>query len=137
MPARDVMTAYLSAARAKDWEAAFGLFADDLVIHIPGRSPFAGDHRGKQAAIDYISAIRERYGDAGIELDIVDMLAGEERFMLLVRERFQDDDGRTITIRRANVYRVAGGRIAEISIYEADQYVVDEELAAAVSGRCA
>jgi uncharacterized protein len=132
MAAREVMERYVAAARAKDWEAAFALFADDLVVHIPGRSPFAGAHRGKRAAIDYITAIRERYGDAGIELEVVDALVSEERFLLLVRERFRDADGTTIAIRRANVYRVAGGRIAEISIYEADQYLVDEELVAAV-----
>jgi ketosteroid isomerase-like protein len=132
MSAREVMERYLAAARTLDWDTAFGLFADDLEIHIPGRSPFAGDHRGKQVAIDYITAIRERYGEAGIELEVVDTLASEERFMLLVRERFLDG-GDTLEIRRANVYRVAGGRIAEISIYEADQYLVDEELTAAVS----
>jgi hypothetical protein len=33
-----------------------------------------------------------------------------------------------VEIRRANVYRVKGDRIVEISIFEADQYVVDELL---------
>jgi hypothetical protein len=53
----------------------------------------------------------------------------EDRFCLLVNERFQRDGG-VVDIRRANVYRVRGDEIVEIWIYEADQYEVDALLAA-------
>ena len=33
-----------------------------------------------------------------------------------------------VEIRRANVYRVKGGEVIEVSIFEADQYVFDELL---------
>jgi hypothetical protein len=39
-----------------------------------------------------------------------------------------------VEVRRANVYRVRDGRIAEIWIYEADQYEVDELLSALGAG---
>ena len=55
------------------------------------------------------------------------MLASEERVALIVRERFHTTDG-PVDIRRANVYRVRDGRIAEIWIFEGDQYAVDELL---------
>jgi len=123
--ARELMTEYFAAARRGDWDTAFGYFADDIVMHIPGRSRFAGDRRGKQAAVGYIEAVREHYGEAGIEVELVDMLEGGGRVALLVVERFHRD-GRTVEIRRANVYRVADDKIAEISIFEANQYAVDE-----------
>jgi hypothetical protein len=47
------------------------------------------------------------------------------RAALLVRERFHGD-GAPVEIRRANVYRVTGDEIVEISIFQADQYVIDE-----------
>ena len=47
--------------------------------------------------------------------------------MLLVRERFHGE-GVPIEIRRANVYRVKDEKVVEVSIFEADQYVVDELL---------
>lgn len=121
----DVMRRYLAAAKQGDWETAFGFFAEDIQLHIPGRSPFAGERRGKQVAIDYIRTARARSHDADVELELSDMLAGEERVALLVRERFHRDGG-TVEIRRANVYRVSGEQIVEISIFEADQYAVDE-----------
>ena len=61
-------------------------------------------------------------------MDVVDILASEERVTLIVREVFHLATG-DVEIRRANVYRVQGGRITEISIYEANQYEVDELLA--------
>ena len=101
--------------------------AEDIVIHIPGRSGFAGDHRGKSATVGYIEAIRDHYRDGKIELELLDMLTSDERVALLVLERFHGD-GPPVEIRRANVYRVRGDRIVEVSIFEADQYVVDELL---------
>lgn len=127
MTPRELMTDYLAAAKRGDWETAFGFLADDLLIHIPGRSAFAGQRFGKAAAVDYIQSIRERYRDGAIELELIDMLASDERVVLLVRERFRGE-GAPIEIRRANVYRVKDEKVVEVSIFEADQYVVDELL---------
>jgi uncharacterized protein len=124
---RELVADYLAAAKRGDWEDAFGYFSDDILIHIPGRSEFAGDHRGKDAAVGYIQTMRDRYREGKIELELIDMLASEKHVALLVRERFHGS-GRPIEIRRANVYRVCGDRIVEVSIFEADQYLVDEAL---------
>jgi ketosteroid isomerase-like protein len=121
------MQEYLAAAKARDWARAFGFFADDLVIRIPGRSSLAGEWRGRAAAVDYITAVTDRFGRENIELEVVDMLASDERVALLVVERFLGA-GEPIEIRRSNVYRIEDDRIVEIWIYEADQYVVDDLL---------
>ena len=123
--AREVMTEYLGAARRGDWDTAFGFFSEDIVMHVPGRSVFAGERRGADAAAGYIRTVRDHYGEGAIELELVDMLSSDDRVALLVRERFHDG-GPPVEIRRANVYRVQGDRIVEISIFEADQYTVDE-----------
>ena len=119
------MTDYLAAAKRGDWDTAFGYFAQDIAIHIPGRSAFAGDLRGKHLAVGYIQAIRDHYRDGELQLELIDMLVSAERVALLVRERFLGV-GEPVEFRRANVYRVRGDEIVEISIFEADQYVVDE-----------
>lgn len=48
--------------------------------------------------------MRDRYRDGSIGLELIDMLASEERVAVLVRERFHGD-GPPVGIRRANVYR--------------------------------
>ena len=123
MSPAEISKSYLAAARAGDWDRAFGHFAEDIELRIPGRSDWAGTRRGRAAARAYIESVRDRFEDR-IELELVDVLAGEERFVLIVRERFLRD-GPPIEIRRSNVYRVRDGEIVEITIYEGDQYEVD------------
>jgi hypothetical protein len=67
------------------------------------------------------------HAPGGVEVELVDMLASEERVALIVRERLHDGD-RVLDMRRANVYRVEDDRIVEISIFDANQYAVDEFL---------
>jgi ketosteroid isomerase-like protein len=124
MSATDVMHRYVAAARRGDFDAAFAMFADDIAVRIPGRSAFAGEHRGREAAMAYINAARQVSRDHDIGVEVVDALTSDDRFALIVREVFHRD-GRTVQIRRANVYRVVGDQIAEVWIFEADQYEAD------------
>jgi ketosteroid isomerase-like protein len=120
-----VMDRYIDAVRAGDWETAFGFFADDIVLRVPGRSSLAGERRGREAARAYIDAALAKAHGQEVEVELIDMLASDERVALIVRERFARLDG-DVEIRRANVYRIAGGQIVEIWIFEADQYAADE-----------
>jgi uncharacterized protein len=125
----ELMREYVASARSGDWDAAFGYFSEDLLIRIPGGSALAGEHRGRDVARHYIETARALSMDHDVELELLDMLASEERVALLVRERFHTADG-PVDIRRCNVYRWEDGRIAEIWIFEADQYAVDALFAA-------
>jgi ketosteroid isomerase-like protein len=127
MSALDLMNRYVSAVRRGDWEAGFGFFAEDIVIHIPGRSRFAGSHRGRDAARRYIESALAVAHD-GVEVEVVDMLSSRERVALIVVERFHRD-GDVVEIRRANVYRIRGEEISEISIFEANQDEADALIA--------
>jgi hypothetical protein len=80
--------------------------------------------------MEYIETARALSREADIELEVIDALTSEDRFALIVRERFHRD-GEVVDIRRANVYRVRGEEIVEIWIFEADQYEVDALLAEA------
>lgn len=128
MGALEVMGRYVAAVRRSDWEAAYRLFADDVVGHVPGRSALAGELRGRDAVIAYVEGARAKSRGAEVEVELVDTLSSEERVMLLVRERFARDNG-IVEIGRANVYTVDDGAIAEVWIFEADQYAVDELVA--------
>jgi ketosteroid isomerase-like protein len=91
-----------------DLAAVADLLADDVVWHVPGTSPIAGDHRGRAAVMEYFRHRREL---AGGSMEIVkrDEMHDDEVFVQLA-------DGRSPALgewRTAGVYRVAGGRIAE------------------------
>jgi ketosteroid isomerase-like protein len=131
MTPSELIARYIAAARSGDWDAAYAHFAEDMVVRIPGRSALAGEHRGRQVAIDYIEHAKALSRGAEVEVDLIDTLAGAERVALLVRERFHRADGPPVDIHRANVYRVVDDQIAEIWIFEGDQYAVDALLGAA------
>jgi uncharacterized protein len=120
------MERYIDAMRRGDRAAAFAHYADDIVGHVPGRSALAGDLYGKDAVVGYIETA-VAHAPGGVEIELVDMLASEERVALIVRERLHGGD-RVLDMGRANVYRVEGDKIVEISIFESDQYAVDEFL---------
>jgi ketosteroid isomerase-like protein len=126
--ALEVMGRYAEAVRRGDWAAAYGCFAEDVVGHVPGRSPLAGELRGREAAIAYIEAARAKSRGADVEVELLDRLWSDERVLLLVRERFAREEG-PVEIARANVYTVRDGAIAEVWIFEGDQYAVDELVA--------
>jgi ketosteroid isomerase-like protein len=124
MGATEVMQRYVDAARRGDFDAAFAHFAQDIVFRIPGRSAFAGEHHGKDAAMRYINEARALSAEHEVEVEVVDALVSEDRFALIVEERFHRDGG-VVEIPRANVYRVRGEEIVEIWIFEGDQYAAD------------
>jgi ketosteroid isomerase-like protein len=125
---RAVMRRYIDAAGEGDWTTASAFFAEDVRLRIPGRSSLAGERRGREAALAYIDAALARAHEGEVDVELIDMLASDERIALIVRERFRRPEG-DVEIRRANVYRIAGGQIVEIWIFEGDQYAVDELLA--------
>ena len=127
MGAREVIGRYLSAMERGDRVAAVACYADDVVMHVPGRSAYAGERRGREAVLAYLRAALDR-ADEGAEVQLVDMLAGDgDRVALLLRERLRGSRGELV-IRRANVYTVRDGKIAEIRIFEHDQYALDAYL---------
>src|SRR4051812_14458399 len=103
----DVMRRYLAAVLRGDWATGFGFFTDDVTLHVPGRSSLAGEHRGREAVEGYQRAALDRAHGARVEVELVDMLASEERVALVVRERFGLPEG-AVEIRRANLYRLRG-----------------------------
>ena len=123
MTPRELITEYLTAARAGRLGHGVRIFRRRHRLPRPGPLALRGRAPGKEAAVEYIQGFRDHYGEGEIQVELIDMLVSDDRVALLVRERFLGDE--TIEIRRANVYRVRDGAIAEITIFEGDQYTVD------------
>src|SRR6266566_10040087 len=70
------------------------LLSDDVIFHVPGRGPLAGDHQGKDAVLRYLAQCAERTG-ATIRFEPQDFLAGQDHAAVLVRVR-GERDGRAL-----------------------------------------
>src|SRR5687767_7469716 len=102
-----------------DLAAVEELLADDVVWHVPGTSPIAGDYRGRAAVTGYFRLRRDLAGGA-IRITKGGGVHHEEALVQLADGRADFGSGEVIW-RTAGVYRVSGGRIAEAWLVPLDQ----------------
>lgn len=87
------------------------LLAEDVVWHVPGSSPIAGDHRGREAVTRYFH-LRRKLAGGSIRIAKHGEAHHCEALVQLADGR-ATIGGEDATWRTAGVYRVAEGRIAE------------------------
>ncbi len=121
-----LMSRYAAAWERGDPDAAFSFYADDVVMTLPGRTALAGVHEGKEAVVACIQALLAR--TEGVQVEVLDALTSNEHVALLLRER-ASRPGAELDMARVNLYRVRGEKIVEITIFEGDQYAVDDYFA--------
>jgi PPOX class probable F420-dependent enzyme len=101
-----------------------GLLADDIVWHVPGRSPIAGHYHGHQEVLGYFAARRAR-AKATFRVQSRAILAGDERAVQLADGQVERN-GQLRTWQTVGVFRIADGKIAECWLVPFDQYLFDE-----------
>jgi ketosteroid isomerase-like protein len=112
----------LTAGKAAD---VLPFFAEDLVLHIPGRSPHAGTFRGQDAVLSYYTRVFRDTAGAFQPLGVDDILASDTHAASLVRWKVERS-GRELLIDRVVIYRIENGKIAEIWVRDWDQYAYDD-----------
>ena len=119
---RRVAESYCEAWSRGDIEAVLALYDDGFTLHYFGTSGYAGDHRGKGAAVQALAAVS---AEAPRELlGIDEVLASDDGAVIVARERLTRS-GESHEIRRLLRYRIAEGRFTECWLYDEDQALVD------------
>lgn len=121
-----VVRRYADAWAARDMKTLVDCYHDDVVFHYFGRSPLAGEHRGKPACLALLAQVREKTNRKLLE--IRDVLAGEHFGLVVAVEQFERD-GKNVVLERLLRYTVRDGKLAECWIYDEDQRLVDDYLA--------
>lgn len=99
--------------------------ADDVVHHFPGRSPLAGDQRGKEALFGFWGRQFELCGGT-LRVVPSHILADDEYCVALVHVSAERAGRRPLAAPGVNVGRIRDGRTVEMWSYTADQHAVDE-----------
>ena len=116
---------FYDAVSNGDVAGALGALDPDIVLHVPGRHPLAGDHHGTDGVLDFVVRSRELTVD-GERIEVLDLLAGRSHVAALCRVTAERPDGRTLDNRTVHLMRTgADGRIVETWLHNADQHVVD------------
>jgi uncharacterized protein len=99
------------------------LLADDIVWHVPGSSPIAGDHRGAAEVIAYFER-RRRLAAATMRMKPGEMLELDGAVAQFVEGR-AILDGSEVTWQTIGVYRTDGGLIQEAWLVPLDGALFD------------
>jgi len=114
---------YCDAWKRGDLPAIIDCYHDDVVFHYFGKSPLAGDHRGKAAALTALARVQQVANRQLVEIH--DTLASDDHAVILARERFERD-GRSLETNRVLVYHIRDDKLVEAWIYDEDQRALDE-----------
>jgi uncharacterized protein len=123
-PNEELVRKGYEAFQKADMETVRSLFADDIVWHVGGRSPLAGDYRGPEEVLGFLGRTMEMTGGS-FSLEIHDLLANEEHGIALVVARGQRD-GRSLDDRQVHVLHLSDGKVTEFWGHPGDQYATDE-----------
>ena len=93
-------------------EPVAALLADDVRWHVPGTSPIAGDHRGREAVLAYFER-RRALADRTFVMHPKGVLEDGDAVVQLV-DGEATIGGERRTWSTAGVYRIADGRVAEV-----------------------
>ncbi len=122
----DVVRSYIDAVGRFDLETAGELVSEDVVMHIPGRSPMSGEIRGRDGLIGMFERTREMAGGQMPVPDVHDITASDDHVVALLTRTLLG-----VEARAAIVYHVMDGKITEIWPHEQDQYSLDEAVSRA------
>lgn len=110
-----------------DIDRFLSFHTEDAVLHIPGRSPFAGDHQGQDALRQLVTSQIQ----SGTRSEIHDLLVSDGHAVMLSVDR-GTIAGQEIEDRTVLVFHFRDGQISEIWFSPWDQYRFDELAAAAI-----
>lgn len=125
-PNEDLVRKAYAAYAASDLTTLRACFAPDVTWHSPGRHPLAGDHRGPDAVVRFLTGIGERTGGT-FRLEVHDVLANDEHAVLLSRVH-GERGGRSLHDNHALIFHVRDGLITECWGHARDQHAVDDLL---------
>jgi ketosteroid isomerase-like protein len=103
-------TGYEAFSRG-DLDTVFGLFADDIKWHVPGRNQVSGDYVGKEQVGGFFMKLMELSGGT-FRLEVHDTLANDEHAVGLVILR-AERNGKTLNANDVHVWHVSDGKFTE------------------------
>ena len=127
------MAEHPNVQRLRDGYAAFGkgdmdtvkqLWTDDVVWHVGGESPLAGDYKGQDEIIGFFGRIFEMSGGS-LELEVHDILANDEHAVALVTQRGKRD-GKSLEMNAVHVFNLRDGKTSEFWAFNEDDRRADE-----------
>lgn len=98
-------------------------WAPDIVWHVSGVNPLAGDYKGQDEIVGFFGRIIEMTGGA-FEIEVHDVLANDEHAVALVHEKAQRD-GKSLDLDSAHMFHLKDGKVTEFWALATDPQAED------------
>ena len=118
---KDVVLGYYAALRAGEDISPF--VAADVVLHVPGDHPTAGDWRGVDGLQRFMAESRTRYDTQTVET--LDVLVGDAHVAVYNHARGKRADHPDLDNFTVHLLRIEDGCITEIWFHNRNQSAVD------------
>jgi ketosteroid isomerase-like protein len=102
----------LQAISTGDTETLRALWAEDIVWQTKGPSPWQGELKGPDEIFDFLAQLGEA-GSDGYEIDIEDVMIGEERATIVLNIK-ASREGRHLDTNFVLLARIVGRRVEEV-----------------------
>jgi uncharacterized protein len=122
-PNEEVLREQDEALSKGDMDTFWNLMADDVVLHVAGRSSLAGDHKGLQAVKELFDKYMASLGE-NPELITHDILANDEHGVVMYETR-ATKEGQSVAIRTTNLCHFRDGKVSELWTVDDDPYIAD------------
>ena len=107
-----------------DLDAVGAQLTDDVVWHVAGNSPLAGDYKGQDEIFGFFGRLFEM-SEGTLKLEVHDILANDEHATVLVHMTAKRGD-RMIDQNAVHVFEIVDGKTKEFWSFEEDQRAQDE-----------
>jgi len=111
------------AFRTGDLAAIAELIDENAVWRVGGRSPFAGERRGRNAILGFLAETARASGGT-YRTEPLWVVADDERVVAAYRAT-GEREGRILDLEQLLLVRVQGGRWVEVTAVPTDQYAFD------------
>ena len=105
-----------------DVEGFMGYFADDVVVHVPGKSSLAGEYRGKDEFVRTFQQMMERAPDYSFQPHAY--FADDEHGVSLQRSHYRRGD-ESVDVNEVYIGHFRDGKMAEIWMFTDNQDALD------------
>lgn len=125
-PNEDLIRRGYEAFSRADVPTMSELLTDDVVWHVPGHGPLAGDHEGKDAVLAMFARLAEITGGT-FRIEVHDILANDEHGVALQRAT-AERGGKSWEGISVQVFHFRDGKASESWLHPFDLYASDEFL---------
>ncbi len=125
-PNAEVVRAGYAALRSGDLGELRKYYDADVVLHVPGRSGLAGEHKGPERLMELWGTLAELTGGT-LRLEAHDLLASDDHVVVLISEH-AERNGRSLDDDVVQICHVRNGKVTEVWNMYTDLYAHDELL---------